>query len=84
MGYYINPTNMSKEAWLKANATMITESAAKEHKAGDKLVVCLVDNDIFTAAGIAYNDKERDHFARPDGRPKLWFLVDKDKLTPFM
>lgn len=84
MGYYINPKNMSKEEWLKQNGTMVEPNHAKAHTAGDKLVVCLVDNGMFTAAGIAYDDRERDAFFYPDGRPKMWYLVDKALLAEYM
>jgi hypothetical protein len=84
MGYYINPKDMSKEKFLEKNGTLIDATQASQHVAGDKLVVCLVDNFQFTAAGIAYNDRERDAFLYPDGRDKKWYLVDKSALIDYL
>lgn len=86
MGYYINPKDMSKEKFLAIYGYPVTHEQASKCSAGDegKLVVCLVDNGMFTAAGIAYDDRERDAFMLPDGRDKKWYLVDKELLKPYM
>lgn len=77
MGYYINPKDgSSKEEWLKAHAQEITEDLALQVDTnGDSLPVCLVDNGMFTAAGIGYCSREVEVFAMPDGRPKQWYLA---------
>lgn len=80
MGYYINPGDRTKEQFLKEHGTSISQAQAREHKASDRLVVCLVDNGAFTAAGIAYDDRERDAFMHPDHRTRWWYLVDRAKL----
>jgi hypothetical protein len=84
MGYYINPTNMSKEQWLRENGVEVPKPIAKHHPAGDELVVCLVDNGAFTAAGIAYDDGERDAFMYPDSRPMRWYLVKRELLKEWL
>jgi hypothetical protein len=81
MGYYINPKSSTKEQWLAQHGQPITLGDAKVHPAGDLVVVCLVDNGPFTAAGICYCDAERDMFVILDGRPKLWFLVSRELLV---
>lgn len=81
MGFYINPSNMTKEEWLRRNGEMIDPVTASEHSAGDQVVVCLVDNGPFTAAGIAYDDRERDEFCRRDSgaqRRRQFYLVPRD------
>lgn len=86
MGFYINPRNMTKEEWLARNGTSITPQHAKIHSAGDDILVCLVQNDGFSAAGIAYDDRERDAFFYPDSgeqRPKKWFLVKREMAREF-
>lgn len=88
MGFYINPKNMSKEDWLRRNGMGVTQASASKHSAGDggDFVVCLVDNGDFTAAGIAYNDGERDSFLFRDTgeqRPRQWFLVNRKFLKEF-
>jgi hypothetical protein len=77
MGYYINPKSSTKEQWLTEHGRLISLAEAKAHTVGDNVVVCLVDNYEFTAAGICYTDEERNVFAEPDGRPKRWFLVSR-------
>ena len=82
MGYYINPKNESKETWLHSNGRLVTLVEVKDHQAkdNDELVVCLVDNGPFTAAGIAYDDEERNAFLYPDPRPKNWYMVKRELL----
>ena len=84
MGYYINPPDCTKEMWLETYGQRISEAEAKAHSAGDRLVVCLVDNGPFTAAGIAFDDRERDAFARPDARAKYWYIVPRGALEPYL
>lgn len=88
MGYYINPPDMTKEQWLKENAAEVHESDARDRSAGDNLVVCLVDNGWMTAAGICYDDGERDAFMRPDSgdyqRPRKWYVVSRALLAPYL
>lgn len=84
MGYYVNPPSCTKEHWLETYGKRATERAIREHAAGDHLAVCLVDNGPFTAAAIAYDDRERDVFLHPDGRSKVWYIVPKAALQPWL
>jgi len=80
MGNYINPLNMSKEAWLVDNGRLLL-AAPDTYRDGDEVAVCLVDNGPFTAAAVAYSQDELEYFKSPsDDRPKLWFYVPLDKL----
>lgn len=74
MGYYINPPTMAKEEWL-ANQSEFSYTAPKQYRDEKHVAVVLVDNGMFTAAGIAYDQHELAAFAREDGRAKLWFWV---------
>lgn len=83
MGYYINPPNISKEAWLEQNATQIPRPEWPADP--DVAIVCMVDNGPFRAAGICYSREEMQSFAAPDlvsgrQRPRTWWIVSKDKL----
>lgn len=88
MGYYVNPSNMSKEQWLQDNGIeVLTPGPFPED---DTVVVCLLDNGPFTAAAICYSKDELDQFAqrgryegeaRTDRRHRQWFLVDKTKIA---
>lgn len=83
MGAYVNPKDMTKEDWLKANAEGISPTApvAIDAMSPNHLPVCLVDNGPFTAAGIAFNERELQAFNDPnDYRMKVWFWVPKEKL----
>lgn len=88
MGCYVDPEDMSKEQWLAANATEIAPGTEDQFtlRPGEVLV-CLVDNGPFTAAGVAYSPQERRVFANPDdGRPKRWFVAsieDVRKVSPY-
>ncbi len=79
MGYYVNPERQSKMSWLNDNGRMMGESVKSPPPPGYHYV-CVVNNGAFLAAGIAYDERERQAFAIPDDREKLWFLVPDNKL----
>ena len=81
MGAYINPpTGKSKEDWLRENAEPTTIRTWDEIPSGKSLVIWM-DNSVFTAAGIAFSERELKDFMDPsDTRPKNFYLVDTDLL----
>ena len=72
MGYYINPTHITKNEWLVQHAYPMNPGGAipPNHHA-----VCLIENGRMQALGIAYSPKELKEFERDDGRPKKWYYV---------
>lgn len=85
MGYYINPVSEHKETWLMANGKRIDAHQVQDvFTDPESLPVCLVDNGLFTAAGICYDPQEAEVFLRPDGRPKLWYCCKKADLAQFV
>lgn len=84
MGCYVNPKNESKETWLEKNGTPmpITYDTTFAHYCeGDCLPVILVDNGFFTAAGVAYDEREFTDFTSPmDPRPKKGYKVKIEDL----
>lgn len=81
MGYYINPSNMSKEIWLAEHGKRVPQEEISSHDySGSTIPVCLVHNGAFTAAGVVYCSREAEAFLEPDGRMKIWFLVEKKAL----
>lgn len=79
MGVYLNPKKISKEEWLenKAYASDINHKLPFDEiiKSG-MLPVILVDNGPFTAAGIAYDEREYLYFtADDDPRPRKLYLA---------
>lgn len=80
MGAYIDLANQTKEAWLRKNAIPVTSTPKTIDDVPGFLLVCLVDNGPFTAAGIAFDERELQAFLSPDGRYKEWWWAPKDKL----
>lgn len=82
MGYYIEtPKSKGKAQWLIDNAQGIQVIPDWEVTKLGHVLVCVVDNGPFEAAGICYSENELDSFARPDGRPKTWVAIPKDQAT---
>jgi hypothetical protein len=72
---------MSKEDWLLSNSLMVSSSPPQWDESKKVLPVCLVNNGLFTAAGIAFSKDELQAFCVPsDRRPKRWFTVETEKL----
>ena len=75
MGYYIDPEDMSKEAWLEQHGELLPDEefdiqgdpkfSRYQINGREYGVVCLIDNGWMTAAGIAYDDRELAVFAQP-------------------
>lgn len=82
VGEYLNPPE-DKLQWLLKNAQIVGEDQQQfVDPTTDKVAVCLVDNGAFTAAAVAYSEGEFREFNREtDIRPKLWFVVDLDKMA---
>lgn len=84
MGCYINPNNETKEEFLKREGKEVISDYVSGNfkfiKQEGKLPVVLVDNGRFTAAGIAYTEREFERFVRYDNRPKRIFIVPIEKL----
>lgn len=82
MGYYINHPRVSKEVWLEQNGIPVpkVERSFVDPKSG-LVLVCLVDNFMFSAAAIVYSPGEYREFSdESDNRPKSWYLVEVEKL----
>lgn len=83
MGAYVNPQGMEKEDFLEQNGHQVSEAVIRAWDGwndGEMLPVVWADNGRFTAAGIAYDAREREAFLMPDPRPKKYYLVPLEKL----
>lgn len=81
MGTYVNPTNETKESFLTREGEFFPSAPIFEEIPDNKLLVCLIDNGFFTAAGLLYSKNEYSAFTdRADKRNKMFFLVEKSKL----
>lgn len=83
MGFYINPANESKEEFLKREAlsSPFDVKIAWGSVPDGFLPVVLVNNGPFTAAAIAYCERELDELTSlEDTRPRKIFLIKTEKL----
>lgn len=77
---YVNPPTETKEEFLTREGKQIPD-ASYASISEDQLPVCLVFNDQFTAAAIAFSVSELSRFSNGnDQRPKLWYMVPRAKL----
>lgn len=80
MGCYVNPPGQNKEQWL---AQFGRRTTGPEPVTATHCPVCLVDNGLFTAAGVGFCEEEVQAFLYPDGgrqRQRVWFLVPREEL----
>ena len=78
---YVNPPTERKEAFLRNEGTEIDKAPQWSEVPEGTLPVVLVDNGPFTAAGIAFSERELREFSDPgDYRPKRWYIVPIRKL----
>lgn len=82
MGTYLNPQNMEKEEWLGYFGTpMAVPPVRFDERLPTQYAVCLVQNPAFSAAAVAFDQRELDDFADPsDHRPKRWYWVSVNDL----
>lgn len=81
MGSYVNPKSETKESFLEREGKLV-DSPSWKNKPENTLPVILVCNAFFTAAGIAYSERELQVFLDPfDFRPKKFYYVDINKLA---
>ena len=81
MGLYINSPNETKEQFLEREGLEVPV-VDWENIPSDSLPVILMDNGMFTAAGIGFCEKEYNllNDRKKDLRPKKIFIVKKDKI----
>jgi len=83
MGFYVNPRNKTKEQFV-TNLKEIDIMKFRDFDFDNAQLypLCLVDNGIFKALGIAYNKEEVIAFSEPDDdRPKRFFIITTDHLN---
>jgi len=85
MGIYINPTDMTKELFLAMHGLEIRKTVVSWPPKADHVLVCMVNNGPFRAAGVANSQEEMQVFLRDDPgdyRPKRWFVVPAEMVLP--
>lgn len=80
MGLYINPPEETKEQFLDREGRIL--QFPKYPPPEEDVLVCLVDNGIFTAAGVVCDQRDWNDFSeyKKDKRKKKWYLVNKSLL----
>lgn len=86
MGYYIElPSNINKAGQLIRDHNAIVRSGRPvtiTDLADGKVLVCVVQNGMFDAAGIVFSDDELEAFSQPtDPRPRTWLAMDRDEVV---
>lgn len=81
MGFYLNPSEQTKEDFLQEHGVKI--EAPFWPTRDDVALVCWIDNGPFAAAGVAYSEAEMKEFNDPsDPRFRIWYLVAWEKIWP--
>ena len=81
MGLYIKPVKGTKEDWLVLNAKSVNRTIDYDLLPKDHLFIVLLDNGLFTAAGVAYSKREYEDFMHPaDLRPKTVWIAPISKI----
>lgn len=85
MGKYVNPPGQTKEQWLNSECygEPLPEAPIADisELPPDLMLVCLVQNPMFSAALVVDNQRDWEAVMDPtDTRPKTFYLVDADKI----
>jgi hypothetical protein len=80
MGFYLEvPENHNKAEQLIQHTAYRTNPPSNVSEIpSTEVLICVVDNGLFEAAGIVYSQQELEEFSRPDGRPRVWLLMSRD------
>jgi hypothetical protein len=88
MGYYVElPLHRNKaEQLVRLHNAELVLSPESFNFDGDYALICVIENPLFDAACIAYDESERDDCLNPkDTRDKVWLKLPKSvvkKLNP--
>ena len=77
MGIYLEPpVSTSKAQWLIDNLGATKLDGPNEEIGENDILICVVENGLFDAAGVMFNDQERDDFnIADDPRPRTWLSM---------
>lgn len=82
MGYYIEVPEKKGKAKqivdMYGGRILLDPPEFKKLKP-DEALICVVDNGIFDAAGFAFDEAEFNVFVQPDGRRKVWVIMNRAK-----
>lgn len=82
MGFYIETEVLRQKAdWLVVNEgakRLDSPPLVIEEVSDDEMIICVVENGPFDAAGIIFDQHELDAFSYPDERPRTWLTMKKE------
>ncbi|HEY8536652.1 MAG TPA: hypothetical protein VIL25_09380 [Vicinamibacterales bacterium] len=84
MGLYVDAPGMGpfqKDDFLIEHygATRVVEPESLAEIPAEKMLICVVRNHAFDAAGIIFDERELKRFTDPgDPRPRTWLLMDRE------
>ena len=83
MGYYIQTEGHHDKAekicQQNEEAFIIPQPTSFDKVPANMGLVCVVNNGPFEAAAYCYSEQEFEAFKEPDGRSRVWLLMDKAK-----
>jgi len=78
MGFYIEVEQPTKKAQQLCRIGAEVRSLPSFPPPQGKVLICVLENGFFDAAGICYDQKEFNDFNDPkDTRPKTWLHMDR-------
>ena len=85
MGYYIetpSPVFKAEQLIKQHGAVRIPPPRGYDDIPHGQVPICVVQNGMFDAAGIAYNDNELEEFKANtyDRRPRTWLTLPREKV----
>lgn len=85
MGFYLETKeSTSKALQLKRDhgAQVVIQPRNMGEVPSGKVLICVVENPVFDAAGIVYDQKELDRFSETyTSRPRTWMLMDVERVV---
>ena len=82
MGFYIEvPKNKDKAQQIVElyGGQIVLSPPSFEDITPNDAIICVVDNGIYEAAGFAFDQEELLRFSIPDGRLRMWVIMDRKK-----
>ena len=86
MGYYVpGPAHGKIDMLVKDHEGVVMPTTPKsmEDVGPDRIIVCVVENHMFEAAGVMFDGNELNYWTRAEGdyRPKTWLSCDRETVS---
>lgn len=88
MGWYLNPTEITKHEFVEQHAQKVSYYGQRLNDIPeDKVLLCMLFNGGFEALGVGVNDAELKQWALSapeDRRRRDYYLIDKKLVAPLL